>query len=44
MFKVERYVEGAWYFWGRYDTEEQAMAASEYLVSEYGMSTRVVRA
>ena len=44
MFKVERYVESAWYFWGRYDTYEQAVTASEYLVNEYGMNTRVVEA
>ena len=41
MYKVERLVNGVWYFWGQYETQEKAESAGEYLANEYGMTVKV---
>ena len=44
MFVVERFVDGQWYYWGRYDTPERAEEVRVMLQTEYGMWARVVEA
>ena len=44
MFVVERLVDGQWYYWGRYETLEQADDARTFLITEYNLWARVVEA
>lgn len=41
MFAVDRYIDGQWYFWGRYESEERAREAAVMFQVEYGLAARV---
>lgn len=41
MFAVERCVDGQWYFWGRYESEERAREVAAMFQVEYGLEARI---
>lgn len=41
MFVVERLVDGQWYYWGKYNTQERAEEVRIELQTEYGLIARV---
>ena len=44
MFTVERFVDGAWYYWGRYPSRERAEEVCNELWESYELVARVVEA
>jgi hypothetical protein len=41
MFKVFKFIEGAWYYWGTYSTKERAQEVCSILYNEYGIIAKV---